>query len=49
MGKTGNILPKKEGIHLHFELCKDGKSINPNDFIKDLDIIDTVLEKNNLR
>lgn len=49
MGKTGTILSKNEGIHLHFELCKDGISINPNEFIKDLDIIDTVLEKNNLR
>tara|TARA_B100000614_G_C14562695_1_gene497746 strand:+ start:4121 stop:4765 length:645 start_codon:yes stop_codon:yes gene_type:complete len=47
MGKTGTILSKKEGIHLHFELCKDGISINPNEFIKDLDIIDTVLGKNN--
>ena len=41
MGKTGSVLSKKEGIHLHFELCKYGNPIDPFPFIKNLDLIDS--------
>ena len=41
MGKTGSVLSKKEGIHLHFELWEDGNPINPFPFIKELDLIDS--------
>ena len=50
MGKTGSVLSKKEGIHLHFELWEDGNSIDPLPFINGLDLIDSDLsefKKNN--
>ena len=40
MGNSGSSV-KNEGIHLHFELWKDGKVINPSDYIKNLKIVDT--------
>jgi len=45
MGKTGSVLSKKEGIHLHFELWEDGNPINPFPFIKELDLIDSNLSE----
>ncbi len=45
MGKTGSILSKKEGIHLHFELWKNGNPIDPLPFINKLDIIDANLSE----
>jgi len=45
MGKTGSVLSKKEGIHLHFELWEDGNSINPLPFINGLDLIDSNLSE----
>jgi murein DD-endopeptidase MepM/ murein hydrolase activator NlpD len=45
MGKTGFILSKKEGIHLHFELWENGNPINPFPFIKELDLIDSNLSE----
>lgn len=45
MGKTGSILSKKEGIHLHFELWEDGNSIDPIPFINGLDLIDSNLSE----
>tara|TARA_B100002052_G_scaffold298982_1_gene334559 strand:- start:4010 stop:4654 length:645 start_codon:yes stop_codon:yes gene_type:complete len=47
MGKTGSVLSKKEGIHLHFELWKNGLSINPFDYIKYLNTIDSEIKINN--
>ena len=47
MGKTGSVLSKKEGIHLHFELWKNGLSINPFEYIKYLDTIDSEIKINN--
>ena len=47
MGKTGSVLSKKEGIHLHFELWKNGLSINPFKYIKYLDTIDSEIKINN--
>ena len=49
MGKTGSVLSKAEGIHLHFELWEDGSPIDPLPFIKGLDLIDSNLSdlKNN--
>ena len=43
MGKTGSVLSKKEGIHLHFELWENGNPIYPFPFIKDLDLVDSNL------
>jgi len=48
MGNSGSSV-KSEGIHLHFELWKNGVAINPTPFIKKLQIIDSntlVLESN---
>ena len=45
MGKTGSVLSKHEGIHLHFELWEDGYPINPFPFIKELDLIDSNLSE----
>jgi len=39
MGNSGSSV-KNEGIHLHFELWKDGKVINPSLFIKNLKVVD---------
>ena len=39
MGNSGSSL-KNEGIHLHFELWKDGKVINPSGYIKNLKTVD---------
>lgn len=39
MGNSGSAV-KNEGIHLHFELWKDGKVINPFLFIKNLKVVD---------
>ena len=39
MGNSGSVV-KNEGIHLHFELWKDGKVINPSPFIKNLKVVD---------
>ena len=39
MGNSGSVV-KNEGIHLHFELWKDGKVINPSTFIKNLKVVD---------
>ena len=39
MGNSGSSV-KNEGIHLHFELWKDGKVINPSDYIKNLKTVD---------
>ena len=47
MGKTGSVLSKKEGIHLHFELWKDGKPVNPGEFITNLKSVDTEFVSNN--
>ena len=49
MGKTGSVLSKTEGIHLHFELCKDGGPMDPLPFIKNIDLIDSQISelKNN--
>ena len=44
MGKTGSVLSKKEGIHLHFELWKNGVSINPFEYIKNLNTIDSEIK-----
>ena len=35
MGNSGSSV-KSEGIHLHFELWKDGKVIDPSEYIKNL-------------
>ena len=43
MGKTGSVLSKAEGIHLHFELWENGSPIDPLPFIKGLDLIDSNL------
>ena len=40
MGNSGASV-KNEGIHLHFELWKDGKVIDPSSFIKNLKVVDT--------
>ena len=40
MGNSGSSV-KNEGIHLHFELWKDGKVINPSGYIKNLKTVDT--------
>ena len=45
MGKTGSVLSKTEGIHLHFELWKDGNPIDPFPFLKDLGLIDSNLSE----
>ena len=39
MGNSGSSV-KNEGIHLHFELWKDGKVINPSGYIKNLKTVD---------
>ena len=39
MGNSGSAV-KNEGIHLHFELWKDGKVIDPSPFIKNLKVVD---------
>tara|TARA_B100001029_G_scaffold79633_1_gene65281 strand:- start:1058 stop:1699 length:642 start_codon:yes stop_codon:yes gene_type:complete len=39
MGNSGASV-KNEGIHLHFELWKDGKVIDPSSFIKNLKVVD---------
>ena len=39
MGNSGSVV-KNEGIHLHFELWKDGKVIDPLPFIKNLKVVD---------
>ena len=48
MGNSGSLV-KSKGIHLHFELWKNGVVINPNPFIKNLKLIDssTLALKNN--
>ena len=45
MGNTGSLV-KSEGIHLHFELWKDGQAVNPIKFIKNLELIDTLYSDN---
>lgn len=40
MGNSGSLV-KSEGIHLHFELWKDGTPVDPLPFIKDLKSIDS--------
>ena len=40
MGNTGSLV-KNEGIHVHFELWKNGKAVNPIKFIKNLKSVDT--------
>ena len=49
MGNSGSSV-KSEGIHVHFELWKDGEVIDPAPFIKNLKLIDsnTLVLKNNL-
>ena len=39
MGNSGSSV-KNEGIHLHFELWKDGEVINPSGYIKNLKTVD---------
>ena len=39
MGNSGSSV-KNEGIHLHFELWKDGKVINPSGYVKNLKTVD---------
>ena len=39
MGNSGSSV-KNEGIHLHFELWKDGKVINPSEYIENLKTVD---------
>jgi murein DD-endopeptidase MepM/ murein hydrolase activator NlpD len=39
MGNSGSTV-KNEGIHLHFELWKDGKVVDPAIFIKNLKVVD---------
>jgi len=45
MGKTGSVLSKTEGIHVHFELWKDGGPIDPLLFIKNIDLIDSQISE----
>ena len=49
MGNSGSLI-KSEGIHVHFELWKDGIAINPLPFIKNLKLVDsnTLVSKNNV-
>ena len=49
MGNSGSLI-KSEGIHVHFELWKDGTAINPLPFIKNLKLVDsnTLVLKNNV-
>ena len=49
MGNSGSLI-KSEGIHVHFELWKDGAAINPLPFIKNLKLVDsnTLVLKNNV-
>ena len=49
MGNSGSLI-KSEGIHVHFELWKDGTAINPLPFIKNLKLVDsnTLVSKNNV-
>ena len=39
MGNSSSSV-KNEGIHLHFELWKDGEVINPSGYIKNLKTVD---------
>ena len=39
MGNSGSAV-KNEGIHLHFELWRDGEVINPSKYIKNLKVVD---------
>ena len=39
MGNSGSSV-KNEGIHLHFELWKDGKVLDPSKYIKNLKVVD---------
>ena len=41
MGNSGFSV-KNEGIHLHFELWKNGISIDPAPFIKNLKLVDNI-------
>ena len=40
MGNSGSLI-KSEGIHVHFELWKDGLVVNPLPFIKNLKLVDS--------
>ena len=46
MGNSGSSV-KNEGIHLHFELWKNGKPVNPGEFITNLKSVDTEFVSNN--
>ena len=46
MGNSGSSV-KSEGIHLHFELWKNGIALDPGMFITNLKSVDTKFVSNN--